>query len=248
MARQIADLPVTGSIGDVTYYKSKNGKFARRKAQVDKNRFATNPKLAKLRAHTVDFGHAIKTGNLIRVAFRNMLKDAKQSNTSTKLTGVMFRILKADITHPRGQRLVSAGDLSLLNRYEFNETIKVSKSIYTPFNPTIDRVTGRANVELVSIVPKQALNAPANATHFKITMGAAVLDFAGLNHTYVEAVTQELPITNVEIDDISLTGMLPPNSTGIILMALGIEFFETEGAQRNLITPSGMAIIAISKP
>lgn len=62
MARQIADLPVTGSIGDVTYYRSKNGKFARRKVQGDKNRFATDPKLAKLRAHTVDLRGSLHAG------------------------------------------------------------------------------------------------------------------------------------------------------------------------------------------
>jgi hypothetical protein len=114
MARQIADLPVTGSIGDVTYYKSKNGKFARKKAVVDKSNFTTNPKMAKVRAHTVDFAHAIKAGNLIRVAFRNMLKDAKESNTSTRLMGTLFRVLKGDVTHPRGQRQIVAGDLSFL--------------------------------------------------------------------------------------------------------------------------------------
>lgn len=248
MARQISDLPVTGSIGDVTYYKSKNGKFARKKPVVNKNNFATNPKMAKQRAHTVDFGNAIKAGNLIRVAFRNMLKGAKESNTSNKLTGVLFRVLKGDVTHPRGQRLVSAGDLNLLNKYEFNDTVKVSKSIYSAINTTVDRVAGRVNVEIPDIVPKRALNAPANASHFRITLGAAVLDFAGLKETYAEAATQELPVSNEQIDDIGLTVTLPANSTGIIMVALGIEFLEAEGTQRTPITPSGMQILEISKP
>jgi hypothetical protein len=248
MARNTEGLAVTGSIGDVTYYKSKNGKFARKKAVVNKNNFTTNPKMAKVRAHAVDFGHAIKAGNLIRVAFRNMLKDAKQFNTSSRLTGVLFRVVKGDITHPRGQRLVSAGDLTLLSEYEFNETLKVSKSIYSTINTSVDRVTGRVNVEIPDIVPKRALNAPANATHFRITLGAAVLDFASLKQTYAEASTQELPISNEQIDDIALTAMLPANSTGIIMVVLGLEFFETEGTQRTLITPSGMQIREISKP
>lgn len=248
MARNTQGLAVTGSIGDVTYYKSKNGKFARKKAVVNKSNFTTNPKMAKVRAHTVDFAHAIKAGSLIRIAFRNMLKDAKQSNTSNRLTGVLFRALKSDVTHPRGQRQISASDLSLLNKYEFNETVKVSNSIYSTINTTVDRVTGRVNVEIADIVPKRALNAPVNATHFRIAMGAAVLDFAGFNQTYIEAATQELPISSEQIDDIGLTGMLPANSTGIIMVVLGIEFFETEGTLRTLITPSGMSILEISKP
>lgn len=248
MARQIADLPVTGSIGDVTYYKSKNGKFARKKPVVDKNNFTSNPKMAKVRAHTVDFAHAIKAGNLVRVAFRNMLKGAKEANTSTRLTSLMFRVVKSDLAHARGQRLVSSGDLSQLDNYEFNETRKVSKAIYSPINATVDRATGRVNVELTNVVPQRALNFPPNATHFRLTVGAAVLDFAGLKHSYAEASTQELPISSEQIDDIGLTAMLPANSTGVILVALGIEFFETDGQARTLITPSGMSIIAIAKP
>ena len=44
MARQSGIIKLKGTIGDITFYKSKDGYLARQKGGVDKERFHTDPK------------------------------------------------------------------------------------------------------------------------------------------------------------------------------------------------------------
>lgn len=248
MGQQKSAFPISGSIDDLTFYQSRHGSFVRKKGRIDKSRMATDPNFQKLRENIAEFGRAAKSGKLLRIAFRNMLKNAKDGDTSNRISKLMFSVLRTDVTSEPGDRQITKGDLNLIDKFEFNQILKISDAIYAPHNLSLDRATGRVNVELVSFVPKQALNAPEKAHHFKLTLGAAEFDFANYTQKYSEATTAQLPLNDNPTEDIGLTAMLTPNSTGLIIVALGLEFYEQRGAKVTLLRPAGLQILAVSKP
>lgn len=248
MGQQKSAFPISGSIGELTFYQSRHGSFVRKKGKVDKTRIATDPKFQKVRENIAEFSRSAKSGKLIRVAFRNLVKNAKDGDTATRMSKLLFSILKTDVTSEPGERQITKGNLALLDKFEFNQTFQIADSLYAPYNLSLDRTTGRVNIELVSFVPTQGLNAPDNAHHFRLTLGAAEFDFANNTQKYIEASSQQLPVNADPTDDIGLTAMLTPNSTGVIIVVLGLEFYEQRGTRITPLRPAALAILTINKP
>jgi hypothetical protein len=184
---------------------------------------------------------------LIRGAFRKLLSHAKDGETSNRFVTLIFDVLNGDTVNPRGQRSVSGGNMNLLNRFEFNEKTKISDSVHVPYTPTIERTSGEVQLEMLAFVPKEALDPPKAATHFKFALAAAELNFNEMKVAQVEASTAILPITTQSAGNISLSTTLPQNTTGVIIVVLGLEFYEQFGTTMSLLRPSGLAIVGTSK-
>lgn len=247
--KQNTPFPFKGSTDEFTFYESKYGNIVRKRSKkIDKNRIDNDPNLIKTKWNYTEFTAAARSSKLIRSAFRKLLSHAKDGETSNRFVTLMFDVLKSDMVNPRGQRTVAGGNVALLNRFEFNEKIKIADSIHVPYTPTIDRSSGEVQLEMLGLVPRDALNPPKAATHFKLTLAAATINFAERSVAQAEAATAILPIGMQSAGDITLTATLPQGSTGVIIVVLGLEFYEQFGATMSLLRPSGLAIVATSKP
>lgn len=246
--KQNTPFPFKGSTDEFTFYESKHGNIVRKRSKkIDKNRIDNDPNLIKTKWNYTEFTAAARSSKLIRSAFRKLLSHAKDGETSNRFITLIFDVLKTDTVNPRGQRTVPGGNVSLLNRFEFNEKIKISDSVHVSYIPTIERSSGEVQLEMLALVPRESLNPPKAATHFKFTLAAASINFAERTVAQAEASTAILPITTQSAGDIILTPVLPQNSTGLIVVVLGLEFYEQFGTTMSLLRPSGLAIVATSK-
>jgi hypothetical protein len=73
MGRKRGPLKVTGTLGDINFYKSQDGYLAGEKGGVDGKRIKTDPVFKRTRENGQEFGRAGKSGKLLRTAFRTML-------------------------------------------------------------------------------------------------------------------------------------------------------------------------------
>lgn len=89
----------------------------------------------------------------------------------------MVKVIQADETNTRGQRNVIDGEAELLQGFDFNINGKLGTTLFAPYQVTLDRASGDAEVTIEKFVPQTAIAAPGGTTHFKILSAAVSVDF-----------------------------------------------------------------------
>ncbi|HAT81139.1 MAG TPA: hypothetical protein DCS17_07070, partial [Flavobacterium sp.] len=177
MARQKGIIKLKGTIGDITFYKTKDGHLAREKGGIDASRIASDPAFQRTRENGSEFGRAGKAGKILRTALRTVLINSADSRMVSRLTQQMIKVIQADVTSDRGLRNVIDGEAELLAGFEFNIGGKLGTSLFAPFVANIDRATGEISVTVPSFIPANMIAAPSGTTHFKIISAGAEIDF-----------------------------------------------------------------------
>lgn len=226
MGQQKGIFKITGTIGDVTFYKSKNGYLVREKGGIDAKRLATDPAFQRTRENGMEFGRAGKAGKTLRAAMRQMLTNVRSANMTARLTRLMIKVIQADAVNPRGLRNVIDGEAELLAGFEFNSAGTLSTTLHAPYTAEINRVTGKLTVEIPSFIPVDMITAPPGTTHYKIITGGALVDFEAEAYENGLEATAVLPYGAVATTAISHEIALKPASTNPLFLALGMEFYQ----------------------
>jgi len=226
MAQQEGIVPLKGTIGNITFYKSRDGFLARGKGGVDGKRIASDPAFQRTRENGFEFGRACQAGKLLRTGLRAPIQNASDSKMVGRLTRDMMKVIKADETNQRGARNVLDGELELLKGFEFNINSKLGTTLFAQFTGIIDRVLGKLSVAIPSFIPANMVAAPSGTTHFKIVSAGTEIDFEqGTYKTDLKS-SAELPWDNNGTVAINLLNAVTPNSTKPLFLALGIEFYQ----------------------
>jgi hypothetical protein len=235
MARQKGIIKLDGTIGDITFYKSKDGYLAREKGGIPADRIANDPAFQRTRENGAEFGRAGKAGKILRNAIRGLLQNASDSRMVSRLTTEMIKVIQEDVTNTRGLRNVIDGEAEMLEGFEFNINGKLGTTLYAPFVGTIDRVAGSITAALAAFVPANMVAAPGGTTHFKIVSAGAEIDFENETFVVATSATAVLPWDYNPTAAINLANAVTANSTHPLFLALGIEFYqELNGAMYPL--------------
>lgn len=227
MARQKGVIKLQGQMGGVSFYKTgQDGFLAREKGGVDAERIKNDPNFARTRENGAEFGRAGGAGKLLRTAFRSLILNTRDSRMSSRLTREMVKVIQADQTNARGQRNVIDGEAELLLGFEFNENAKLGRTFFPTFTPNINRATGVCSVNLANYAPDQMIAYPSGTTHFRLIMGAALVDFENDTFTSNGQVSEEIEISNVQTAVLQLSASVPIGINAPIFIAFGIEFFQ----------------------
>jgi hypothetical protein len=226
MAKQKGIIKLKGTIGDITFYKTKDGYIAREKGGIDANRIANDPAFQRTRENGSEFGRAGKAGKTLRLALRTLLLNSSDSRMVSRLTQAMVKVIQADLTNDRGLRNVIDGEAELLRGFDFNITGKLGTTLFAPFVGGIDRVTGEITVDLEPFLPANMIAAPSGTTHFKIISAGAEIDFEAETFVVSSSETAVLPWDSTPTVVINHLNMVTPNSTKPLFLALGVEFYQ----------------------
>lgn len=247
MARQRGIIKLDGTIGDVTFYKSRDGFLAREKGGIPADRIANDPAFQRTRENGAEFGRAGKAGKLLRTAIRGLLVNSRDAKMVGRLTREMVKVIQADVTSIRGLRNVIDGESELLAGFDFNANAKVSTTIYAPFTTTVNRVSGQLIVELEPFIPANMIAAPSGATHYKIVSSGGDIDFeSGVYHMDLQA-TPIRPWDNVATPVFTLENSAPAASTHPLFLVLGIEFYQQVNAQMYPLKNGAFNALSIVK-
>lgn len=226
MARQKGIIKLKGTIGDITFYKTKDGHLAREKGGIDASRIANDPAFQRTRENGSEFGRAGKAGKTLRTALRTLLLNSADSRMVSRLTQTMVKVIQADLTNERGLRNVIDGEAELLVGFEFNIGGKLGTTLFAPFVGAIDRVTGEITVDLASFIPANMIAAPSGTTHFKIISAGAEIDFEAEVFVTTNSETAILPWDMTPTVAINHLNAVTPNSIKPLFLALGVEFYQ----------------------
>lgn len=226
MAQQRGIIPLKGTIGNITFYKSKDGFLAREKGGVDGNRIATDPAFQRTRENGYEFGRACSAGKTLRNAIRTVLQNTSDSKMVGRLTREMMKVIKADEDSARGQRNVLDGELEFLKGFEFNENSKLGTTLFALFTVAVNRVTGELTINIPSFIPINMVAAPSGATHFKIVSAGAEIDFEQASYVADIKTSDALAWNNGDTAEINLVNNVTPNTGKPLFIVLGIEFYQ----------------------
>nr|WP_315160440.1 hypothetical protein [uncultured Flavobacterium sp.] len=226
MARQKGIIKLKGTIGDITFYKTKDGHLAREKGGIDASRIASDPAFQRTRENGSEFGRAGKAGKTLRTALRTLLLNSADSRMVSRLTQAMVKVIQADMTNERGLRNVIDGEAELLAGFEFNIGGKLGTTLFAPFEVAIDRILGSITVDLVEFIPANMIAAPSGTTHFKIISAGTEIDFEADTFVVSSSETAILPWDSNPTVAISHSNPVTPNSVSPLFLALGVEFYQ----------------------
>lgn len=226
MAKQKGIIPIQGTIGNMTFYKSGDGFMIREKGGVSGKRIASDPTFQRTRENGQEFGRAGMNGKMLRSAFRTAIQQSSDRIMIGRLTRDLMRVIKTDAVNPRGQRTITDGNLLLLEGIEFNELAKLSTTLFAPYTTNVNRATGELTVQAADFSPASMIAAPAGATHFRFISAGAVIDFE--NKSFVNDLKQTgyIPVNAGSTGVISHVHSVTPGSTFPLFMVAGLEFYQ----------------------
>lgn len=237
MARQKGVIKFSGTIDGVTYYETKYGALARKKAGPSSEQVKKTPAFKRVRENCKEFGACGKATKLFRTVLRPLLKDASDFLVTSRLNKLMFAIKNLDSTSSRGGRNVGIGITNpaakdLIKGFDFNEMAPLQRVLKKPY--TLNTATGV--ISIPGLKPKQDIDCPKGATHTRITGGWVRVDFSSTPGQGELILTNQvtLPLNNV-LNNIVLTPGSLPGGTGTDIFVLQIVFFqEVNGVEYSL--------------
>jgi hypothetical protein len=226
MAKQKGIIKLEGTIGDITFFKSRDGYIARGKSGPTADQIANHPAFQRTRENGQEFGRAGKASKVLRNAIRSLLQNAADAKVVSRLTKEMMKVIKADTTSTRGLRNVIDGETELLEGFDFNTNAKLGTTLYVSYTVVVDRVAGTLTLNIPSFKPADMIAAPAGATHFQIVSAGSEIDFEQ------ETDTTDAHMSGILAWDGTATAVLnevhavTANSTHPLLLVLGVQFFQ----------------------
>ena len=226
MARQKGIIKLKGTVGGITFYKTKDGHWAREKGGIDAKRIATDSAFQRTRENGTEFGRAGKAGKVLRVALRLLLLNASDNRVVSRLHQAMIKVIQADTVSERGKRNVIDGEAELLTGFEFNINGKLGSSLFTAYTAIINRTAGTLDIDIPSFIPSHMIAAPNGTTHFKLISGGAEIDFENKTSVVETSETGILPWNVNATSAITLSNAVTTNSIHPLFLALGLEFYQ----------------------
>lgn len=245
MAKQDGFHPVIGTLGKTTFYRTKDGYFAKEKSNVPAGRMFNDPRFERQRDHIEEFSRAGKAGKLIRDSLNTELLTMSDKKLLRRMTALLLQVVKSDPVNGRGKRTVEDGDLSILKDFDFNDNSVLSAIFKAPVTVNYDRSLGIVTVDHPSFVPGEQIKAPVGATHFKLITGAGEYDFK--NGVWLSKLSYSnlIPYNKIATGDISLSANITPDSDKAVFIFRGINYYEEVNGVQHLLTSGAFNALKI---
>lgn len=248
MAKQKGIFKVQGTIGDVSFYRSRDGYLVREKTSLDGKRIATDPAFERTRENSAEFARAARSGKLVRQAFRSLIKLASDSLVVSRLTREMMLLIYEDTLHGRVERTVTQ-NISLLKDFDFNFNGKLGSTLYVPYKAVIDRITGEMGVHMEAYQATNAILAPDGTTHYQLHVSGALLDFEQKVYEVRFTDGPLLPFDRSQQSAGTMAVNLTPDSDSVMMLVFGISFSQEVNGEHYFLKNNvynALSVVAVS--
>ena len=247
MAKQDSVILINGTIGDLSFYKTRDGYFVRRKTCISGARVKRDPAFTRTRQNAAEFGRAARAGKLLRTAFEPLMEYASDSRVTSRLAGALVKVIRADTTHPAGQRTILARHTTLLDDFNFNRHGSLQKTFHAAYSASINRTTGSFTVYVPAFNPSASVCTPPGATHLRLTACGVSADFASGVYESAIVHSPEISLEKPTPGPISLSTEIPCAPSRPILLALCLEFLQETNGKMSFLQDQAYNVMAIVK-
>ncbi len=163
------------------------------------------------------------------------ISQSADKKIASRLTTAMLKVAQADTTNNRGERNVIDGDLSLLQGFEFNGVTGLDEVLKAAYTVGFDRATGQAQVSVAFQDPSMELQQIEGATQARLTVGVGAVDFSNSEYEVDVIQSAAIDINSKTTSTIDTSASISANSTRVVFVVLGIEYYQTVNAELYLI-------------
>jgi hypothetical protein len=242
MGRQEGALPISGTIGNLSFYYDRiHGYLVRRKGGASKEKIKHDPVFERTRENNSEFALAQKAGKLIRTAVRMHLAVPRDSTIARRLAQRLLRIKALDTVSPRGERTVANGlntseGRELLSTVAFHEGCLLQDVLKRKI---VFHAAG-GTFSITQLDPATDFVRPAAATHVKVQAAAGLFDFANDRYTMTKTAAVELALNGVSHDLVLELAGMPEGNTGgdtgtMSLQFVSVVFLQEQNGERYVL-------------
>ena len=232
MGKISSDGKIPKRIGDFVTYPLNGDCIIRRKSGFTQKGMAHDPKYAKSRENSMEFGAVSKLCKIVRIALKEVLPKSNNLAVCNRLTVVMQKIMNCDETAERGNRSLKSGfktakGRTLFTGYDFN-----------PNDLFLDTFKGDyifdALSKLLQFAPFETQKAfvfPEGANCVGLRMGLFLFDF-DTSIPFFKLTDWSLFRNESSIEESLQLGITDfPDREGVVVSLLEIAFFvENQGS------------------
>ena len=228
MAQQEGIIKLKGKIGDLSFYKTKDGYQARKKGGASAKRIKNDPRYQRTRENMAEFAEVCSASKRMRDVLRAMIMLAHDPKMVSRLIARVYRMMKFDLINLRGERKVNNKSLVLLKDFNFNEMAPMHNVLLVKPLTVVNRETGSIELQIPEILPGVHLMGPKGISHFRITIGVAAINLdEGEEKSLIEmASSTYIRTTTAVVPSLVLNCSLPPNLLASIVILMNISFYK----------------------
>ncbi|WP_026703620.1 hypothetical protein [Flavobacterium soli] len=230
---------LSGSLGEVTFYRGREGQqLARKKSSLTKERVDRDPAFARTRENSREFGAVVRAGSQLRKGASAFVRRLRTPELSGRMIQVLCKVRDCDQEAIRGARTVGGGlghakGRQLLKGFDFNTQFPLDAVLQCPHV-----AAPGFTFQLPLLVPASHLRYPKGATHASFGTCLLQVDFeAGTTAvTYSPEVGVALDRTATEV---TVNPPAPATGTGIVFWMLQVCFFQEVNGELYPLDRSG---------
>jgi hypothetical protein len=235
MAKVISPFKISGTVADLTFRQTQDGGVVQRKPGPSREQVLNSKKFKFTRQHAGIFRKVIKDGKLLRDALHEAIHSVRHAKLNGMMNKLLYAMAKTDTRSKRPCRHAAAGDISLLEGFEFNNKRSLDQALPIKFTHSLDPVTGTMQVALPAFIARKKKALPEGATHFRVVSCAAAVDFVNGSYREHSHTTSLLPLSKQIPEAIQWEHQLEAVSGEILLHVLAIEFYKVESGKTILL-------------
>jgi len=177
MARQDGNIIIRGSLGNLTFRRTKHGAIVQVKSKLNKEQFMTDPRFKNSRGSSNEFTIAGKGAGTLTRMFGAAIEHCCDNLVQSRLTRRLQKVIYADEVSKKGERNLLMGDIKLLNDFWWNRNVHISTILGVRWKLNVDRETGEVTFHIPSFLPKKALRGGSAPSHYRIIASTAEVDW-----------------------------------------------------------------------
>ena len=228
MAQLDSLLKFKGSVEDLTVRKTKNGHSVYKKVKgATKEQVATQKNYARVRENLVEMEQAGEAARLFTLVLNDLTADCTDTGLQLRMASKMMEVLLTDPVSDRGERQVMNGNIGLFKDFSLNKSSSLRSVFAKQLGTSIDRPTGKMELNVPAFIPEGAVSAPAKTSHFKIHATAFEINFSTGVFVTKTVATDPIPVKGKDlINGITLDLDVNPGSTNPLFLVMGIRFYQ----------------------
>lgn len=243
MAKYESIVTIRGTIDDLTFRNTAEGKIVGAKTGPTRERVLTDEKFAQTRNNASEFKQAIKDARLLRRALSSMLDGVRCATLNGHVNGLLYAIAKEDKLNDYGSRCAEAGDIGVMTGFDFNHALSLDTALPVKPAHSLDAATGLMKVEIPSFIAYKKKGYPKEATHFRIVSGGALVNFSNNNYSNKIQVSDLLPLSRKTPGDICLEHQLNTKPGDVLVQVVGIQLYKLVNGEAVLVKGGTVRIL-----
>lgn len=263
MARSKGIIKIQGSLGGITFYQKDGETFTRETNGVSKERIANDPAFRRTRENNQEFAGAAAAGKALRSGLQTYIKGMSDSRLSSRLMKVFREMINRAESGERGQRPIEvSNNKDLLVDFDFNSFTEFNSVFQAPYTVEVNADRTAATFNIPDFSTDNSLRVPSGATHFRILSAISVLSSFEFNEGSKKYVPEDAKSNTLSASVASnyvsiggnvgavtellpgFTTPLPLLETSVLVVCIGVEFYQRVAGKYYLLAQSNSMKIA----